>query len=330
MPNVPMHRRMIRASEDAAVITLCEAAGMLTPPEPDPLNIALRADSDPGAIREIANELTNGTNRLNTGSSNLINAVTILATAWKGRRHQTWNSHAGAVMDYYKPSARFLRRSKPGLWALADKTARATAAIGADLDTATMAVATALIDLANLVIASSVAVTKGNATPEDELTVRQAVAGVQNALVEFEQTVAEAEQEYLVTPNLVTMLQFSDEGAGMANDPTEDNLLRIQFPNFEDALAQLAMSVTQASLASEDFSAAGKITSINGQSPFGTSATASVLRLNWIMAVAWRISETDEAQTQTKQLKTTAQQARDDYLQVEQRNTDSFTVIYPD
>jgi hypothetical protein len=48
------------------------------------------------------------------------------------------------------------------------------------------------------------------------------------------------------------------------------------------------------------------------------------------MTVAWRISESNEVQIQTQKLKTVAQEARDDYAEVEQRNVDSFRMIYPD
>lgn len=332
MPNVPMHPRMVYASENAAVITLSEAAGMLAPPEPDPLNtIALQADTDPAVIKTMANEMTNGSNRLNEGSSYLYDAIRIMATAWKGRRATTWKTQAGRVMDYYKPSGRLFRRSKPGVWALADQTARATAAIGTDLDLATIVAANALLAFADRVYLSSVAVTNRNATLEDEHNVRLAVAAIQNSLTEFDQAVTEIAQQRLIDPNLLDLLPFSDEGAGQPNDPTEDNLLRIQFTDFDEGLAKLDMATTQASLAGEDFTDAGKITSLNGQSPFGASPTAIVaLQLNWAMAVASRTSEAEQLMTQTQQLKAAAAQAKEDYLQVEERTTDSFKMIYPD
>lgn len=331
MADEPMHPRMVDASHNAAVITLSEAAGVLNPPEPDPLDtIALQADSDPDAITIMSKSLTNGANELDTGAVNLINAVRIMAAAWKGRRHQIWGSHASAVMDYYEPTVRFLRRSKPGVRGLARQTAEVTAAIGASLDTATTAVASSLTGLAELVFASSVAVADGKGTPEDELNVRQAIAGVQNSLEEFEQTVGAIDKEQLIDTNLVRLQEFSGEGAGMANDPTEDNLLRIQFPGFEDALTQLTMSASEALQAGEHLTEASKITSFDGRSPFGASGAATVLRVNWTVAVSWRISEADQARTQTMQLRTTAEQARDDYLEVDQRNADSFDAINPD
>lgn len=329
MSNAPMHARMLFASQDNAVIALSQASGMLKPPEPDPLNtIALQADSDPTAIRKMSDELTNGANRLKDGSRSLGNAVRMMVAAWKGRRHLAWASHAGTVMDYYDPA--LFSRGRTGVRGLVEKTAEATAAIGVDLDTSTTAVADGLISFAGAVLRSSTAVIDGRATPEDELYVRQAVTNTQSLLGEFEQTVAAIDQKRLVAAKLVSLLEFSDEGGGMPNDPTEDNLLSIQFAEFGDALTQLDMSATQASLASEDLTAASKITGFDGRSPFGTSIAAIGLQVSWAMTVAWRISESNEVQIQTQKLKTVAQEARDDYLEVEQRNVDSFRMIYPD
>lgn len=332
MPNVPMHPRMVYASENAAVITLSEAAGLLNPPEPDPLNvIALQADTDPAVIRKISDELTNGSTRLNNGYSYFDGALRIMVMAWKGRRATTWKTQAGRVLDYYKPSGRLFRRSKPGACELAEKTAEATAAIGNDLDLATIVTANALLAFADRVYLSSVAVTNGNATLEDEHNVRLAVAAVQNSLTEFDAAVTEIAKQRLITTNLLDMLPFAEQGAGAPNDPTEDNLLRIQFPEFEDALTKLDMATTQASLAGEDLTDAGQITSLNGQSPFGASPTAiAALQMNWAIAVASRASEAEQIMTQTQQLKAAAAQAKEDYLQVEDRTADSFRVIYPD
>lgn len=329
MSNAPMHARMVFASQDAAVIALVQASGLLKPPEPDPLNdIALEADSDPLAIRKMSEELTNGANRLTNGSRSLVNAVNMMQASWQGRRHQAWASRAGAVMDFYEPS--MFPRGRKGVRELADQTARATAAIGVDLDTATTAVANGLISFAGAVLRSSTAVIDGRATPEDEAYVRQAVSNTQNLVGEFEQTVAAIDQKRLVDAKLVSLLEFSDEGGGMPNDPTEDNLLRIQFTDFEDAVGQLDLSATQASLASEDLTAASKITGFDGRSPFGRSIAAISLQVSWAMTVAWRISEANEVQIQTQKLKTAAAEAKEDYLRVEQRNVDSFRVIYPE
>ena len=48
------------------------------------------------------------------------------------------------------------------------------------------------------------------------------------------------------------------------------------------------------------------------------------------MTVVWRISESNDVQIQTQKLKTAAAEAKEGYLQVEQRNADSFRVIYPE
>jgi hypothetical protein len=331
MPHVPMHPRMIRISEDAAVITLSEAARMLNPPEPDPLNdIAFQADTDPGAIRDMANQLTNGTNRLNEGNSYLYGAFRIMTIAWKGRRALAWKSHADTVLNYYKPSGLF-RRNKQGVWTLADQTARATAAIGVDLDQATITVANALLTFANQVNPSAVAVVQGRGTPEDEYNVRMAVAAIQKSLTDFDAQVSSIASERLIKPNLVDEFPFADQGAGMAQDPTEDNQLSIRFPDFDDALAKLDMATTQASLAGEDITAAAKITSLNGQSPFGGSPTAiAELQMTWALTVTSRAIEAEQVMTQTQQLKATAAQAEEDYLDVENRTADSFRVIYRD
>jgi hypothetical protein len=324
----PLHLRLQSAGQDTAVITLSDAAVMLVPPEPDPFNdVALQADSDPKTIQNLSNNLSHRTFELTESYNDFRSAVSTMATAWRGRRHQAWNSLADAVLEYYSPSG--LRGGKSGVLTLSDQTARATAAIGADLDTATTAVANALMATAGAVFPSAEAVTQQRATPEDELAVRQAVMAVTNSLVGFEQLVTEIDKNRLIDPGLDQLLEFP-EGAGMPNDPTEDNLLTIQFPQFEGALKTLNTSASLVKVASDGFNGANTINGPNGQSPFGPSSAAVLLEVNWVLTVSWRAAESADLQVRIKQLEGAAEQAEQEYLAVEQRNTNSFRVIYPD
>ncbi|MFC0438019.1 hypothetical protein [Kutzneria buriramensis] len=318
-PGPAMHARLTIAAEDAAVVLLQEAAAILC--LVDPVQTAMRADSDPGAIGDIAANVGRRKSELDEAHNDLVSAVGILMRAWRGQRHDNWNSHANDALEYYQPAG--LGRGKPGVLARTDKSAKAASSIGNDLDKATSAVADGLIARATEAQAASQAVVSGAATDEDVAEVTMAVNAVVDSVRDFGAKVEQMTDKYLVAPNLDSTLPFPQP----SGDAGPASVLYIDDEEFAKGVEKLDSSAALAGMASEGLNAVTGITSTGGRSPFGDSPSAILLEATWMMTVTSRSEEAGRLRDVTLRLKESAEQAWQEFHEVDRRNAETFDGI---
>ena len=81
-------------------------------------------------------------------------------------------------------------------------------------------------------------------------------------------------------------------------------------------------------MASDGFNGIMGITSTGGRSPFGDSPPAVALQATWMNTVASRGEESTRLHDVTLRLKESAEQAWNEFHEVDQRNADMFNEIH--